>query len=413
MALNIWKNISSIGIKPDYSEEQIKRIMLTNQYCLVALIIFFFSGINNFVLGDTFSAIIIELYTLVCLIGFWLNKKGHHAFATSFILLSISIAIFYFDSYSGLASGTFLYYFPLALAVAFIFESSEKKAIIIHFAFPIILLTINVLTHYQLFRSDFLTDSDRYTMFMFNLPFSITSIGLFVFLTMSNNKRQHDLYEQQINERKETEKIIKQALIEKEILLAEIHHRVKNNLSIIASLFNLQISTIENEVAQNILLESKNRVKSMALIHDKLYKNDSLNDVDFSAYISELITEIKYSYPTLSANIDIQTNISNTKLNVNNAIPCGLILNELLTNCYKHAFKGRDKGTITIEFSSTGKNVTLKVKDDGTGLKAGYENSESLGMVVILSLSDQLGGKHTFTVDNGTCFELTFVQEPI
>ncbi len=220
-------------------------------------------------------------------------------------------------------------------------------------------------------------------MFMFNLPFSITSIGLFVFLTMSNNKRQHDLYEQQINERKETEKIIKQALIEKEILLAEIHHRVKNNLSIIASLFNLQISTIENEDAKNILLESKNRVKSMALIHDKLYKNDRFNDVDFGAYISELITEINYSYPTLSANIDIQTNISKAKLNVNNAIPCGLILNELLTNCYKHAFKGRDKGTIMIEFSSLGKNVTLKVKDDGTGLKPDYENSESLGMVVI------------------------------
>jgi two-component sensor histidine kinase len=413
MVFTSWNKISSIGIQPHYNEVQKKRIMLTNQYCMVALIIFLFSGINNFILGDTFSAVIIELYTFVCLFGFWLNKKGHHAVASSFILISISIAIFYFDSYSGIASGTFLYYFPLALAIAFIFESSEKKAIALHFTIPIILLTINVLTRHQLFKSDFITDEDRYNMFMFNLPFSITSIGLFVFLTLSNNKRQHDLYEQQINERKETEKIIKQALIEKEILLAEIHHRVKNNLSIIASLFNLQISTIENEDAKDILLESKNRVKSMALIHDKLYKNDSFNDVDFGAYICELITEIKYSYPTLSANVDIQTNISNAKLNVNNAIPCGLILNELLTNCYKHAFKGRDKGTIMIEFSSLGKDVTLKVKDDGTGLKPDYENSESLGMVVIQSLSEQLGGKHLFTVDNGTCFELTFAQEPI
>jgi two-component sensor histidine kinase len=151
----------------------------------------------------------------------------------------------------------------------------------------------------------------------------------------------------------------------------------------------------------------------MALIHDKLYKNDSLDNVDFSGYVSELVTEIKYSYPTLSANIEIQTNISNVTLTVNNAIPCGLILNELLTNCYKHAFKGRTKGSIDITFTCSENNFLLRIKDDGVGLKSGYENSESLGMIVILSLSEQLGGKHTFTVDNGTCFELAFVQKPI
>jgi len=192
--------------------------------------------------------------------------------------------------------------------------------------------------------------------------------------------------------------------------LAEIHHRVKNNLAIIASLFNLQISTVENEDAKNILLESKNRVKSMALIHDRLYKSDNMTDVDFAKYTKELIDEIQYSYPMVSGLIEVNTHISNVQLNVNTAIPCGLILNELLTNCYKYAFVGRSKGTIDIEFTSTASFLRLTVKDDGVGLKEDYKDSDSLGMVVIQSLSEQLDGDYKFTVDNGTKFELRFEQ---
>lgn len=410
MFKRLWYSLSSVGVKLQYDDKLIKRITLTNQFSFIAFLVCLFSGLNNFTLGDSFSAFIIELYALLCLSGFWFNKAGYHRFATSFLLVALSTAIFYFDSYSGVTSGTFLYHFPLILAVSFVHDFKEKNLMIFHLLLPVLYLAINVSTHYKLFESPYLTDADRYQMFFFNLMFSAAAIAFFVYLTVSSNIRESRIFEQRINERKATEQAIKHALTEKDILLAEIHHRVKNNLAIIASLFNLQISTVENEDAKNILLESKNRVKSMALIHDRLYKSDNMTDVDFAKYTKELIDEIQYSYPMVSGLIEVNTHISNVQLNVNTAIPCGLILNELLTNCYKYAFVGRSKGTIDIEFTSTASFLRLTVKDDGVGLKADYKDSDSLGMVVIQSLSEQLDGDYKFTVDNGTKFELRFEQ---
>jgi len=410
MFKRLWHSLSGIGVKVRYDDKLIKRITLTNQFSFIAFLICLFSGLNNYLMGDTFSAVIIEFYALLCLAGLWLNKSGLHKLATSFLLVALSTAIFYFDSYSGVSSGTFLYYFPLILAVSFVHDFKEKKLMIIHLLLPIAYLAINVSTHYKLFESSYLSDEDRYRMFFFNLMFSAGAIAFFVYLTVESNIRENKIFEQRINERKATEQAIKHALSEKDILLAEIHHRVKNNLAIIASLFNLQISTVENEDAKNILLESKNRVKSMALIHDRLYKSDNMTDVDFAKYTKELIDEIQYSYPTVSNSIKVNTHISNVQLNVNTAIPCGLILNELLTNCYKYAFAGRSGGIIDIEFTSTANFLRLTVKDDGVGLKADYKDSDSLGMVVIQSLSEQLDGDYKFTVDKGTKFELRFEQ---
>lgn len=408
--MEFWNFISEMGIRPDYDDKLVKRIRLTNQFGFVALCVIFFSGINNFFLGDTFSAVIIELLTLPCIAVFFLNKYRVHRFTTSFLLATCSIAIFYFDSYSGIASGTFLYHFPLIIAIAFVFDYREKTLMFFHFFLTLSLLLINVYTKYSLFTSPFLTDEDKEMMLMFNLIFSVASIGFFIYLTISNNIKESVIFEQRLNERKATEQLIKAALTEKNILLAEIHHRVKNNLAIIAGLFNLQLSTIENEEAKAIITDSKNRVQSMALIHDSLYKSESLSEIDFTKYTEELINEIHYSYPMLVNNIKINTSISNVTLNVNSAIPCGLILNELLTNCFKHAFKGRENGTIDILFSKENRLIKLRIKDDGVGLKKEYDKTNSLGVVVINSLCQQLDGKCKYTIDNGTCFEMEFEQ---
>lgn len=410
MLKRLWNSLSCIGVKIRYDDKLIKRITLTNQFSFIAFVVCLFSGLNNYLLGDVFSAAVIELFALICLSSFALNHAGYHRFATSFLLIAVSTAIFYFDSYSGLYSGTFLYFFPLILAISFVHDSKEKGLIIFHLLLPVVYLFINVSTHYTLFRAAYITDNDRYQMFFFNLMFSAASIAFFVYLTIASNIRESKVFEQRINERKATEQAIKHALSEKDILLAEIHHRVKNNLAIIASLFNLQMSTVENEDARSILMESKNRVKSMALIHDRLYKSDNMTDVDFAKYTKELIDEIQFSYPTVSNAVIVNTHISNIQLSVNTAIPCGLILNELLTNCYKYAFEGRSDGVIDIEFTSIGNMLCFVVKDNGVGLKADYQKGESLGMVVIQSLSEQLDGEYKFTVNNGTKFELKFEQ---
>jgi len=411
--MGFWSFISETGIRPEYDDKLVKRIRLTNQFGFVALLVFVLSGVNNFILGDTFSAILIEILAIPSLSVFFLNKYGIHKFPTSLVLLTTTIAIFYFDSYSGLASGTFLYHFPMILAIAFVFDYHEEKALMLfHFFLPLTLLLVNVATKYSLFSSHYLTAEDKELMFMFNLIFSCSSIGFFMYLTVSNNIKENGIFQQRIDERRASEQAIQAALNEKEILLAEIHHRVKNNLAVIASLFNLQIHSIENEEAKSILTDSRNRVKSMALIHDSLYNSEKLSEIDFAKYTTELIAEIHSSYPSLANNIKLTTSISDVTLNVNSAIPCGLILNELLTNCYKHAFKGRTQGTIEVFLSKNEEQlINLKVKDDGVGLKADYDKNDSLGMVVINSLCDQLDGNCKYSVDNGTTFTMEFKQK--
>lgn len=409
MFQKIWNYISTIGIQEEYDDILVKRIKLTNQFSSISIVVFLFSGLNNFYLGDSFSAILIESLVLVCLVGFYLNKLHYHRFSISFLFTTVSLAIFYFDSYSGILSGTYLYHFPLILAIAFIFDMREdKKAMFFHFALIITFLTINVVTNYDLFRSDFLTDEKRSQMFMFNLIFSASAVGFFVYLMIQNNLKESYQYILRIEERKQSEKAIKDALTEKNLLIAELHHRVKNNLAIISGLFSLTLNNNLHDDAKNVLLESRNRVRSMALIHNRLYKSDSLTDVNFEEYIQELISEITSSYPVISNSIKVNTNINNVTLNVNAAIPCGLILNELLTNCYKHAFKEKKDGDILVSFTKEKESFIMTVKDNGSGLPNDYNKKQSLGVTVIEALTEQLDGKSRFTSDNGTCFELVF-----
>lgn len=409
MLQKTWNYISTIGIQAEYDDILVKRIKLTNQFSSISILVFLFSGLNNFYLGDIFSALLIEGLVFVSLIGFYLNKLHYHRFSISFLFTTISLAIFYFDSYSGILSGTYLYHFPLILAIAFIFDMREdKKAMFIHFALIISFLTINVVTNYDLFRSEFLTDEKRSQMFMFNLIFSASAVGFFVYLMIQNNLKESYQYILRIEERKQSEKAIKDALTEKNLLIAELHHRVKNNLAIISGLFSLTLNDNLHDDAKNVLLESRNRVRSMALIHNRLYKSDSLTNVNFEEYIQELISEITSSYPVISNSIKVYTNINNVSLNVNAAIPCGLILNELLTNCYKHAFKEKKDGEISISFSREKDNFLMRVKDNGSGLPNDYNKKQSLGVTVIEALTEQLDGKSKFNNDNGTHFELAF-----
>jgi two-component sensor histidine kinase len=404
-----WEYISSIGILPEYDDILVKRITLTNRFSVIAIVVFLFSGINNIILGDLFSGLLIEALVIVCLFGFYLNKMGFHRFAVSFIFIVTSLAIFYFDSYSGILSGTYLYHFPLILAIAFIFDMREdKKLMLFHISLIIVFLIINVISQHDLFRSEVLTDDDRLQMFMFNLIFSASAVGFFVYIMIQNNLKESYLYIQRIEERRQSEKLVKEALDEKNILISELHHRVKNNLAIISGLFSLKISDDLHEDAKNVLLESRNRVRSMALIHNRLYKSDSMTNVNFEEYAKELISEISASYPAVSNSVKIDTDINNVSLNINAAIPCGLILNELLTNSYKHAFKDKTNGAIQISFVNQNNTILMRVKDNGVGLPEEYKQKQSLGVTVIESLSEQLDGNFTFSNDNGTCFELKF-----
>ena len=409
MFLKYWSLVSRIGVQKDYEDSLTKRITLTNQFSLVALLIFLLSGINNFSLGDTFSGLLLEGFVLVTLFGLYMNSRHYHGFAISFLFITINLAVFYFNSYSGVLSGTYLYYFPLILAIAFAFDiKKDKGLVLVHLGMIVLLILVNLFTHYDLFTSQFINDGERYQMFIFNLAFSCLAVAFFIYLTIKNGLKESELYEQRIREHEQAEKKIKDALAEKEVLLSELHHRVKNNLAIISGLFSLKISTDPPSEARNVLVESRNRVLSMSLIHNRLYKNNNLANVNFEQYTAELISEINASYPSISGSIKVRTSIGNMMLGINVAVPCGLILNELLTNCYKHAFTEKGEGLIDVSFKQQDACYILSVTDNGAGLPVDYSEKESLGMSVIQALSEQLNGTFEYNGTQGTAFTLRF-----
>jgi len=213
-------------------------------------------------------------------------------------------------------------------------------------------------------------------------------------------------------ERKKIEERIKSSLQEKEVLLREIHHRVKNNLQIISSLLNLQAGKIEDENAKEKYIESIGRIKSMAIIHELLYRSRNLSTIKIEQYVKELVSYISQTYNIKNVvKVDLKFDINKESININKAIPCGIIINELLSNAFKYAFPTNKKGTIQIEFVATGKrHYKLKVSDNGVGIskKVNLENPETLGLQLIYSLVEQLDGKIKVDTKKGASFTIVF-----
>lgn len=229
-----------------------------------------------------------------------------------------------------------------------------------------------------------------------------------------------------INERKQMENEIKASLKEKETLLREIHHRVKNNMQIINSLLSLQAGYIKDEESIELFRDTQNRIKSMAMIHEKLYQSKSLARINFADYIQSLIFEILSSYKIDSDRIKIDVDVKNLFLNIETAIPLALITNELITNSLKHAFPLTDhfkkidkefissdgKGEIKIMTKLCNEKIMLVISDNGIGFPSDmdFKNTDTLGLQLVNNLTEQLDGKIELERNNGTTFKIIFPQ---
>ena len=214
-----------------------------------------------------------------------------------------------------------------------------------------------------------------------------------------------------ITYRKIMEEKIRESLEEKGLLLREIHHRVKNNLQIIISLFNLQSHYINDKKAFNALKEGQDRIKSMALIHERFYQNEGLSRIDFDDYIRRLVENLFMSFNINPERIATEISAEKISLDIDTAVPCGLIINELVSNTLKHAFGENEKGMLKISFHRNGSDhLKLTISDNGKGLPEDFEFEEvdSLGMQLINALNNQLDGKLTLQKEKGTTFILEF-----
>jgi PAS domain S-box-containing protein len=219
-----------------------------------------------------------------------------------------------------------------------------------------------------------------------------------------------------VTDRKRVENTLRTSLEEKEVLLREIHHRVKNNLQIISSLLSLQCIQLDDTETVDVLRECQGRVRTMAMIHENLYQSKDINHINFGNFVKKLLSDIFYSYRVDPRSIKLTTNVENVDIGIETAMPCGLIINELATNSIKHAFPN-GTGNISVELTSSGLNndsFILIFDDDGIGLPENLtpENTKKLGLMVVNTLSNQLNAEMEIDRSNGTRFIFNFSELP-
>jgi PAS domain S-box-containing protein len=216
-----------------------------------------------------------------------------------------------------------------------------------------------------------------------------------------------------ITTRKQAEEQLRASLHEKEMLLKEIHHRVKNNMQVISSLLNLQSGYINDTQALEIFQDSQNRVRSMALIHEKLYRSKNLAEIDLGEYVNDLATHLFRSYKADGKGITLKVQAEDVHLGIDAAVPCGLIINELISNALKHAFPNGRRGEILVELQKNQQQISLCVSDNGIGFPTDldFQNTNSLGLQLVNTLVGQLDGTIELQNGSGTTFKINFAVQ--
>ncbi|MCI5122949.1 MAG: response regulator [Candidatus Electrothrix sp. AR5] len=250
-------------------------------------------------------------------------------------------------------------------------------------------------------------------------PFHAPEILARVRTHLSMSRMKHHLEEivqERTAELQEVTEQIKAALKEKEVLLKEIHHRVKNNMAMMSSFLQFQIHQVTDPDALQRFIDTRSRIYTMALVHEKLYHTEDLKNINFKEFIQDLAESLIFSYTTFPHLISLHTEIADVSLNLDRAIPCGLIINELVSNALKHAFPENRKGTITIGFNTDPEGrYVLTVSDDGVGLpeQMDIEQTKSIGLKLVPLLSGQLDGEFARedkqdSSEGGTTFRIVF-----
>ncbi len=214
-------------------------------------------------------------------------------------------------------------------------------------------------------------------------------------------------------DRKEIDRKIRDSLKEKEVLLKEVHHRVKNNLQVISSILNLQSSYVDDPKTLEILRESQQRIKSMSFIHETIYRTSDFSRLEFMDYLKTIISNLIQSYRSAKTRVDFVSEMNSVGLNLDQAIPCGLIVNELVSNSLKYAFKGREHGKLTVKLNEEDGVIMLAVIDDGIGLPAdfAFEKNNSLGIQLVYALLDQIDATVKVVQTEGTQFFISFKRK--
>lgn len=406
----IFGNLINLGVKPELEFYEKREVRMINLFCWIALI-GSLAGIMTVFLINTKYPTVIAIFSVIAAIGpLLLNLKGYYNISTYIFVFTINFSLFIIAQEYPTSVGNYLYYFPMIFCIALIHNPTKpNKRTLFLFAIAALSFLCGFIFDIDSLKNKTLTDQDNKVLTVYNscLTFFLTLILVYLVVKLINKQSNEAV--RLLKKEQEAQVLIAQSLKEKETLLAEIQHRVKNNLAIITGLLNLQMEKAPCDVSKNLMIESRNRVMSISMVHERLYKKDNLSKINFKLYVSELANEIVKSFPVLTQQIEIHEELVDAELEVTRAVPIGLIINEAITNSLKHAFANTEKPTIKIKMQIIFDNVHISLLDNGVGFADTQTRKEnSLGLSLIESLADQIDGEVEFKNDNGACITLKF-----
>lgn len=375
-------------------------------------------------LASVLLYLFLKLYVLCALTGgiglFFLyldrlNRKGYYELSRYAIIGMTALGVLGFSLLLGYNSGIYLYLFITPLLVHLLFDYEKKHHFIISIGIYLaIFLVVFNLKNEQLSWALRLTSDTQSLLYAFNFTSTIVlSFVLVSFMARKNLsyiksiKEQREQLEQEIERSNKQEQELIQNVKEREVLLSEIHHRVRNNLAVVIGLINLKQGKNEDQKACAVLEEIKNKIYAMSLVHNLLYTNGSFETINLKEFLDIFCSNLGKSYDA-DHKIELIENVEGVDLSIHMAIPLALLLNELITNAYKHAFVGIEKGQITVSVNKIDTNIfKVQVSDNGVGMSEEKWKEENSGLHIAKSLAEQLESELVYSAENGSKFTLT------
>jgi two-component sensor histidine kinase len=409
----IFGNLINLGVNSEMEFYEKREARMINLFGWIALIGSIAGITTVFFIKAKYPTFIAMFSIFTAVAVLLLNYKGYYEAATYLFVFTTNVSVFVIVQQYETNVGNYLYYFPLIFCVALVHNptkaNANKRTLILLAMIAASFLAAWIFDVDSL-KNTTVTEADNKALMVYNnyVTFFITIILVYLVVKLINRQNNEALW--LLKQQQESQVIIAQSLKEKETLLAEIQHRVKNNLAVITGLLNLQTEKAPCEISKNLMIDSRNRVMSIAMVHERLYKKENLSKINLKIYLSELIQEIVKSFPAQLNEIEILEELEQIELELTRAVPIGLIINEAVTNSLKHAFNGDiDKPIIKIKMQIIYDKVHISFADNGIGYSDITKRKDNaLGLSLIESLADQIDADITFRTENGASLHLSF-----
>jgi two-component sensor histidine kinase len=411
---NLLNTIILYGVASDKTEHERRRIKTVNLLNLIVAVFISIGIFNHFVLHTKMNFWPTLSFVVFAFISLYLSKINLTSLSFILFTLNVNLAILFINKCYPIETGCYVFYFPVIVSIVLLNKPTFRdKFALLHFSLVIIFFLVNLFVDIPAWRLEGVEASQVKVLLTANLIMSATLTGLLSGLMNRMISNQNNEITTRNVRLSKTQEELNVSLREKEVLLAELHHRVKNNLAIISGLLNMQEDATTNEEAKQIIYDTKTRISSMALVHKMLYEESNLKSINFTNYATELIDTLLNSYH-LEKNVIFEKECEVVILPINKSIPLGLILNEAVTNCIKYVFKNAtasSKGQLTLNIRQVNNLVTMIIQDNGKGFPKDYNKDQehpSLGIFLIKTLSEQIDASVKFNNEGGAKIQLAF-----